>query len=72
MDGSRSFAESSNVVLKNAVVLGLWEAALQNESFFHPRFCLMDNIEDKGMEAERKVLPRKPYCLKQRVWILCQ
>lgn len=48
-----NFAESSNVLLKNAAILGLFLAAGTDEMFFHPRFILMDNVEDKGMEVER-------------------
>ena len=53
VDGSVNFAESSNVYLKNAAILGLFLAAANDEKFFHPRFILIDNIEDKGMEVER-------------------
>jgi hypothetical protein len=28
-------------------------AACQDEQFYHPRFALFDNIEDKGMEQDR-------------------
>jgi len=53
VDGKMNFAESSNVVLKNAAVLALLGAAARDEKFYHPRFVLMDNVEDKGMEQVR-------------------
>lgn len=51
--GLVNFAESSNVILKNAAVLSLFLAACRDPEFFHPRFLLIDNIEDKGMEPVR-------------------
>ncbi|MCY4142124.1 MAG: ATP-binding protein [Gammaproteobacteria bacterium] len=56
VDGLLNFAESSNVILKNAAILGLLLAAGSDAKFFHPRFVLIDNIEDKGMEVERSHL----------------
>lgn len=53
VDGDLNFAESSNVIVKNSVILALFAAATQDEEFFHPRFLLMDNVEDKGMEEKR-------------------
>ncbi len=53
VNGKMNFAESSNVVLKNAAILSLLFAACYDAEFWHPRFLLMDNIEDKGMEAVR-------------------
>ena len=53
VDGRSNFAESSNVILKNSAYLGMLLAACENDSLFHPKFLLMDNIEDKGMEPER-------------------
>lgn len=53
VDGEMNFAESSNVVLKNAAILSLFSAALVDSEFYHPRFVLFDNIEDKGMEPAR-------------------
>ncbi|MEC7289912.1 MAG: ATP-binding protein [Pseudomonadota bacterium] len=53
VDGEINFSESSNVVLKNAAILSLLAAAAIDENFNHPRFVLMDNIEDKGMTQER-------------------
>lgn len=53
VDGKMNFAESSNVVLKNAAILSMLFAACYDSEFWHPRFLLMDNIEDKGMESVR-------------------
>lgn len=53
VDGEINFSESSNVVLKNAAILALLAAASSDETFNHPKFLLMDNIEDKGMTQER-------------------
>jgi uncharacterized protein (UPF0335 family) len=53
VDGKMNFAESSNVVLKNTAILSLFLAACYDQEFWHPKFLLMDNIEDKGMEQER-------------------
>lgn len=56
VDGKANFAESSNVFLKNAAIFSIFLASGIDEKFFHPRFLLMDNIEDKGMEQERSHL----------------
>jgi hypothetical protein len=53
VDGELNFAESSNVILKNAVILSLLLAATKDLQFYHPRVVLFDNIEDKGMEPVR-------------------
>ncbi|KZX94245.1 MULTISPECIES: AAA family ATPase [unclassified Sulfitobacter] len=53
VDGDLNFAESSNVIVKNSVILALFAAATEDEEFLHPRFLLMDNVEDKGMEDKR-------------------
>jgi hypothetical protein len=53
VDGKMNFAESSNVVLKNSAILSLFLGACYDREFWHPKFLLMDNIEDKGMEQER-------------------
>ncbi len=53
VDGDLNFAESSNVIVKNSVILALFAAAVEDEEFLHPRFLLMDNVEDKGMEDQR-------------------
>ena len=49
--GLMNFAESSNVFLKNATVLALLLAAGTDEMFHHPRFLLIDNVEDKGWKS---------------------
>ena len=54
--GQVNFAESSNVILKNAAILALFLAAGTDPKFNHPRFLLIDNIEDKGMEEIRSHL----------------
>lgn len=53
LDGLANFSESSNVFLKNAAILGLHLAACSDAQFFHPRFALFDNVEDKGMQPQR-------------------
>jgi uncharacterized Zn finger protein (UPF0148 family) len=56
LDGKVNFAESSNVFLKNTAIFSLLLAAGADPLFFHPRFLLLDNIEDKGMEMIRSQL----------------
>lgn len=56
VDGLMNFAESSNVFLKNTAIFSLFMAAGNDELFNHPRFILLDNVEDKGMEVERSHL----------------
>jgi len=41
------------VVLKNSFMLSLLKTALENNKFRHPRFLMMDTVEDKGIEQER-------------------
>jgi hypothetical protein len=53
VDGELNFAESSNVIVKNTAILSLLLAATTDAQFYHPRFALFDNVEDKGMEPER-------------------
>lgn len=53
VDGDMNFSESSNVILKNTALLSIFSAATQDREFHHPRFLLIDNVEDKGMEQIR-------------------
>lgn len=59
VDGHVNFAESSNVFLKNSSIFSMFLAAGKDDDFFHPRFLLLDNIEDKGMETARSHLFQK-------------
>lgn len=53
VDGHTYFSASSRAILKSAFFLGFHAAALHIPSFRHPRFTMLDTIEDKGMEAAR-------------------
>lgn len=59
VDGVYNFAESSNVFLKNSSIFSIFLAAGMDSKFNHPKFLLLDNIEDKGMEVERSHLFQK-------------
>lgn len=53
VDGIRYFSASSRVILKSSFFLGFLAAAVKDSKFRHPRFCMIDTIEDKGMEPVR-------------------
>lgn len=53
VDGHTYFSASSRVILKSSFFLGFFAAATKDAQFRHPRFLLLDTIEDKGMEPER-------------------
>ena len=53
VDGHTYFSASSRVILKSSFFLGFFAAATKDSSFRHPRFVMLDTIEDKGMEPER-------------------
>jgi len=47
------FSASSMVYLRNSFFASFLFAAANDPKFFHPRFLMMDTIEDKGLEPER-------------------
>jgi hypothetical protein len=53
VDGHSYFSASSWVILKSSFFVGLFGAANKLSYFRHPRFCVIDTIEDKGMEPVR-------------------
>jgi len=53
VNGESFFSASSMVYLRNSFLAGFMYAAANDQTFSHPRFLVMDTIEDKGMEPER-------------------
>lgn len=53
VDNKTRFSASSEVVLKNSVILSLFLASVTHERVRLPRFLMLDNIEDKGMTDDR-------------------
>jgi hypothetical protein len=53
VDNHSYFSASSRVILKSSFFLGLFAAANKLSYFRHPRFCMIDTMEDKGMEPVR-------------------
>lgn len=53
VDEHSYFSASSRVVLKTSFFVAFLIAASKHDFFRHLRICLLDTIEDKGMEQER-------------------
>lgn len=53
VNGKNKFSASSMVVMKNGIRLAIFLHAVDDYYCRLPNILLMDNIEDKGMEAER-------------------
>jgi hypothetical protein len=53
VDGQSYFSASSRAVLKSSFAAGFLIAATRDRPFRHPRFCMIDTVEDKGMEPDR-------------------
>lgn len=53
VNGQSYFSASSRVILRSSFFIGFLFAATADRSFRHPRFCILDTIEDKGMEQGR-------------------
>ena len=53
VNGESFFSASSMVYLRNSFIASFAIASANHKSLSHPRFMLMDTVEDKGMEPER-------------------
>ena len=53
VDGQSYFSASSRAILKSSFAVGFLIAATKDRLFRHPRFCMIDTVEDKGMEPDR-------------------
>lgn len=53
VNGEGFFSASSMVYLRNSFFTALLRSALDDPKFRHPRFLILDTVEDKGMEPER-------------------
>ncbi|MEX0720610.1 MAG: AAA family ATPase [Balneolaceae bacterium] len=53
LNGKNQFSASSMNLLKKSIILSIYFASIDNSFVRFPRFLLIDNIEDKGMESVR-------------------
>ncbi|MDP4026278.1 ATP-binding protein [Methylobacterium sp. NEAU 140] len=53
VDGQSYFSASSRAILKSCFCLGFLEAAASDPGFRHPRFVMIDTLENMGVEAIR-------------------
>jgi hypothetical protein len=53
VDDQSYFSASSRAYLKTGFATGFLLAVTKDRLFRHPRFCMIDIVEDKGMESDR-------------------
>lgn len=53
VDGQSYFSASSRAILKSSFFAGFTAAASDEEFFRHPRFCMIDTLENMGVEEVR-------------------
>jgi len=53
VDDQTYFSASSRAFLKTSFAAGFLYGAIKDRFFRHPRFCMIDIVEDKGMEPDR-------------------
>lgn len=53
VDGQSYFSASSRAILKSSFCLGFLAAATKEAFFRHPRFCMIDTLENMGVEPAR-------------------
>jgi DnaJ-domain-containing protein 1 len=53
VDGENYFSASSRAILKSSFCLGFLAAATKAQFFRHPRFCMLDSLENMGVEMIR-------------------
>jgi hypothetical protein len=53
VDDENYFSASSRAILKSSFFLGFLAAATKTDFFRHPRFCMIDTLENMGVEAIR-------------------
>lgn len=53
LDGRSRFSASSMVYLKNALRFSIFYQSVTDSKYRYPRFLIVDNVEDKGMQPER-------------------
>lgn len=53
VDERSNYAASSMSYIKSCFALSFWMSSVLNKDFFLPRFSILDDIENKGLEPER-------------------
>jgi len=75
VDGQNYFSASSRAILKSSFFVGFTAAASDEEFFRHPRFCIVDTLENMGVELGRsqnfqRLLAQKSAKLKSKHQII--